>query len=216
MSNLLVLKNEVGMSDNAKIDPYQNIWQNFIDGDDDALSSIYFEFFDMLLNFGMKYSSDRFLVEDCIQNLFVDLLKNRQTQKKVHNIRFYLIKALRNQIAYEQRKIKKIVPVDNPDETDFRISYSIENSLISNETDEMQSRFLKMVMEGLTARQKEALYLKFNCGFDYAQISELMQINIESVRTMVYRTLKSIKEIFDTDGYSNLIFFSLFRFSKTC
>lgn len=141
MSNLVVLKNEVGMSDNAKIDPYQNIWQNFIDGDDDALSSIYFEFFDMLLNFGMKYSSDRFLVEDCIQNLFVDLLKNRQTQKKVHNIRFYLIKALRNQIAYEQRKIKKIVPVDNPDETDFRISYSIENSLISNETDEMQSRF---------------------------------------------------------------------------
>lgn len=212
---MVVLKIEEGMSDNLTIDPYLKIWQNFIDGDDDALSSIYFEFFDMLLNFGMKYSADRFLVEDCIQNLFVDLMKNRQKQNQVKNIRFYLTKALRNQIAYEYRKTKKLLLVDEPNESDFRISYSIENSLIANETDEMQTKFLKMVMEGLTPRQKEALYLKFNCGFDYIQISELMQISVESVRTMIYRTLKSIKEIFGTDGYSNLIFFSFFRSLKT-
>ncbi|HBL74912.1 MAG: hypothetical protein A2W90_06925 [Bacteroidetes bacterium GWF2_42_66] len=199
------------MSDNEKIDLYQNIWRKFIEGDEEALSSIYFEFFDMLLNFGMKYSSDRFLVEDCIQNLFVGLLKNRQKQKSVANIRFYLLKALRNQMAYEQRNLKKLLPVEEPGETNFRISYSVENSLIANETDEMRSRFLKMIMEGLTARQKEALFLKFNCGFDYSQISELMQISVESARTMVYRTLKSIKESFGTDSYSNLIFFSFFR-----
>lgn len=202
------------MSDNLTIDPYQKIWQNFIDGDDGALSSLYFEFFDMLLNFGVKYSADRFLVEDCIQNLFVDLLKNRQKQKPVKNIKFYLTKALRNQIAYEYRKSKKLLLVDKPDERDFRISYSAENSLIANETDEMQTRFLKMVMEDLTPRQKEALYLKFNCGFDYTQISEIMQISVESVRTTIYRTLKSIKEIFDNESYSNLILFSFFRSAK--
>jgi len=115
------------MLDKTTIDPYQKIWQNFIDGDDDALSSIYFEFFDMLLNFGVKYSGDRFLVEDCIQNLFVDLLKNRQKQKPVKNIRFYLTKALRNQISYELRKTKKLLRVDESGESDFRIIYSVEN-----------------------------------------------------------------------------------------
>ena len=95
------------MPNNDKIDLYRNIWQKFMEGDDDALSSIYFEFFDMLLNFGMKYSSDRFLVEDCIQNLFVYLLKNRPYQKPVINLRFYLTKALRNQMLNEQRKTKK-------------------------------------------------------------------------------------------------------------
>jgi len=78
----------------------------------------------------------------------------------------------------------------------------------------MRTKFLEMVMEGLTPRQKEALYLKFNCGFDYIQISELMQISIESVRTMIYRTLKSIKELFDTNSYSNLILFGFFRSLK--
>lgn len=199
------------MSDKATVDPYQRIWQNFIDGDDEAFSSIYFEFFDVLLNFGLKYSADRFLVEDCIQNLFIDLLKNRQKQKPVNNIRFYLTKALRNQMAYEHRKTKRLLLVDDPNESDFRITYSIENSLISGETDAMKARFLKMVTENLTARQKEAIYLKFNCGFDYAQISELMQISIESVRTTIYRTLKSIKEVFDAENYSNLILFSFFR-----
>lgn len=198
------------MPDNEKNNLYQNIWRKFIEGDEEALSSIYFEIFDMLLNFGMKYSSDRFMVEDCIQNLFVDLLKNRQKQRPVANIRFYLMKALRNQMASEQRE-KKLLRVDESGEADFRISYSVENSLIASETDEMRSRFLKMVVESLTAHQKEALYLKFSCGFDYIQISELMQITVESVRTMVYRTLKSLKETFGTDSYSNLIFFSYFR-----
>lgn len=194
-----------------KIDVYQAVWLKFTEGDDDALSSIYFEFFDLLLNFGMKYSSDRFLVEDCIQNLFVDLLKNRHQQKPVNNLRFYLTKALRNQMLYEHRKTKKLVPVEEQAETEFTITYSVENSLIATETDEMHLRFLKMVMEDLTARQKEALYLKFNCGFDYKQISELMQISVESVRTMVYRTLKSIKETFGDEAHSTLIFLNIFR-----
>lgn len=204
------------MSTNEGRDLYQDIWERYVEGDDAALSSIYFDFFDMLLNFGMKYSSDRFLVEDCIQNLFVDLLKNKQKQKPVKNLRFYLLKALRNQMVSEQRKTKNLLPSEGPGETDFRISYSVENSLIADETDELRSRFLKMITEDLTARQKEALYLKFNCGFDYTQISELMQISVESARTMIYRTLKSIKETFGTTDHSSLLFLSLFNSRNSC
>jgi len=198
------------MPDSGKIDLYQNIWQKFIEGDDEALSSIYFEFFDILLNFGMKYSSDRFMVEDCIQNLFVSILKNRRSQKPVANLRFYLTKALRNQMLYEYRKNRKLVFVDEHRGTDFRITYSIENSLIASETEEIRSRFLDMVRKDLSVRQKESLYLKFNCGFDYEQISELMQISVESARTLVYRTIKSIRATFGEE-YSNLIFFSILR-----
>ncbi|MCW0483927.1 RNA polymerase sigma factor [Gaoshiqia sediminis] len=199
------------MLNNEQIELYNGIWQRFMDGDEEALSSIYFEFYDVLFNFGMKYSSDRFLVEDCIQNLFVDLLRNRHKQKPVTNIKFYLLKSLRNQMASERRKTKKLLPVGEPGEAEFRISYSAESSLIAIETDELRSMFLKMVTEKLTIRQKEALYLKFNCGFDYVQIAVMMQISVESARTMIYRTLKSIKETFGLECYSDLILFSLFR-----
>lgn len=212
MFNLVVLKEtQVTISGNQQADQYQTIWKKFEEGDDKALSSLYFDFFDTLLNFGMKYSADRFLVEDCIQNLFVDLLKNRHKQKTVQNIRFYLFKGLRNQLAYEKRKVRKFVSVEEPVEADFRIGYSIENSLIANETDDLQSKFLKMVTDGLTSRQKEALYLKFNCGFDYIQISELMQISVESARTIIYRTLKLIKDTFGSDIPASILFMCFLR-----
>ncbi|MEL7588432.1 MAG: sigma-70 family RNA polymerase sigma factor [Prolixibacteraceae bacterium] len=209
---MVVLKEtQVTISGNQKADLYQTIWKKFTEGDDQALSSLYFDFFDSLLNFGMKYSSDRFLVEDCIQNLFVDLLKNRDKQRPVQHIRFYLYKGLRNQLAYEKRKVRKLIPVEEPGETDFRISYSVENLLIVSETDNLQAKFLKLITDRLTARQKEALYLKFNCGFDYIQISELMQISVESARTIIYRTLKSIKDTFGPDTYANILFVCCLR-----
>lgn len=195
-------------------DQYILIWEKFLDGDDKAISSIYFDFFDLLLNFGIKYHSDRYLVEDCIQNVFVDLLKNRSKQKPIQNIKFYLIKALKNQIAYERRKTKKLSSMEIPEEQYFRINYSVEHSLIVNEKDEMQTKFLKLVKESLTERQKEALYLKFNCGFDYPQISELMEISVDSARTLVYRTLKTIKKTFGNTENSNLILWSMFRTLK--
>lgn len=188
-------------------DSSQEIWRKFLAGDNEALAALYYKFFDVLLNFGMKYSSNRFLVEDSIQNIFVDLLKKQSKLGPVENVKFYLIKALRNQISTEQRKTKKITIVSESSDMDFRITYAIENDLIFKDTNEMQAMFLRMVTETLTDRQKEALYLKFNCGFDYVEISELMHISVESARTIVYRTLKTIKKTFGNSTYSNLIFF---------
>jgi RNA polymerase sigma factor (sigma-70 family) len=203
------------MSGSVQNDSYQEIWCKYLEGDKEALATLYFEFYDLLLNFGMKYSSNRYLVEDCIQNLFVDLLKKQRKQKSIGNIKFYLIKALRNQMSYEQRKTKKITSVPEIFETEFRITYSVENDLISNDTDQMREKFLKLVNESLTERQKEALYFKFNCGFDYDEIAELMAISVESTRTMVYRTIKTLKKTFGGDKYSNLIFLIMhFSFRK--
>ena len=199
----------MGNSDN--MEKYQNVWQKFQQGDDNALSLIYFDFFDLLLGFGMKYSSDRYLVEDCIQNLFVSLLKNRGEQKAIQNIRFYLLKGLKNQMAYEKRKKKNLIFKANTEETDFRISYSVESVMIDLEKSQLKADFLRKVTESLTNRQREALYLKYICGFDYIQIAEIMEISVESGRTMIYRTLKSLNETFGTDKHANIILWSFLK-----
>ncbi|RIH65477.1 sigma-70 family RNA polymerase sigma factor [Mariniphaga sediminis] len=201
----------MSMSGSTKNDSYKDIWQKFIDGDREALSALYFDFFDVLLNFGMKYSSDRYLVEDCIQNIFVDLIRNKGNGKQINNIKFFLLKSIKNQILYQQRKTQKLIPVAESGTINFNITYSIEHTVISKDTEETRDRFLNMVKENLTNKQKEALYLRFNCGFEYAQISELMNISVESCRTLLYRTIKSLKEKFGNSEYSNLVFFMLMR-----
>lgn len=193
---------------------YKKNWDKFLDGDNKALELIYFDFFDLLFNFGIKYSRDHSIIEDCIQNIFVDLLNNRHKLKHVNSVKYYLLKAMKNQIAYERRKTKNLFHMEKPEEQDFRINYSVEQALIANEKDEMQTKFLKLVKENLTDRQKEALYLKFTCGFDYPEISKMMDISVESARTMIYRTIKSIKKTFGNSENSNLLMWFLFQALK--
>jgi len=192
-------------------DNHQFIWKRFVDGDNDALSMIYFDYFDMLLNFGIKYVSDKLLVEDCIQNLFVDLMRNREKLGDVRSIRFYLFKALRNKISNEIRRKNRWRTVSGIEESEFQISYTIENKLIDRERDEIQAKLIELISKTLTGKQKEALYLKFNCGFDYVQIAEVMDIHTDSARTLIYRTFKQIKQTFGDTIANEMILLHFFR-----
>ncbi len=178
---------------------------------------IYFDHFDVLLNFGIKYVTDRVTVEDCIQDLFVELMKNREKLQLVKNVKFYLIKALRNKISNELRNRQKFHPVKNMQESVFQLSYSIEKKIIDHidqEQDELRAKFIEMITNTLTSKQKEILYLKFNCGFNYEQIAEVMDIHIDSARTLVYRTFKQIKQTFGEDIPSEMILLHLFQIEK--
>ncbi len=68
------------------------MWDNFrLDGSQEALSLIYYEHFDYLYDFAIKYTPDHTLIEDCIQNVFGYILKKRKKLNPVSNLRFYLL-----------------------------------------------------------------------------------------------------------------------------
>ena len=57
--------------------PSQNadctIWKDLLKGDKNALASIYSDHFDKLYNYGCRISKDAGIVEDAIQDLFIEL-----------------------------------------------------------------------------------------------------------------------------------------------
>ena len=65
---------------------------------DRAVSYIYSEYFPILYRYGMKFSVDNFLWKDTIQDLFVDLIKNRETLGDYDNI-FLSVKIFSTKIA---------------------------------------------------------------------------------------------------------------------
>ncbi|MEL7588217.1 MAG: sigma-70 family RNA polymerase sigma factor [Prolixibacteraceae bacterium] len=198
------------MGNGIPIDKYELVLKRFIEGDNNILSVIYFDFIDVLLNFGLKYTADQGLVEDCIHNLFIDLLKNRKKLGAVANIKFYLFKSLFYQIQKERLKTKDLPTDRMPSDSPFLISYSVEKSIISDEINQSREKMLALLLTKLTPKQRELLYLKYNCGFSYIQISEILQIDVSSARKMVYRTLKSLRENFA--GVVNLdLLFLIFK-----
>lgn len=55
------------------------IWQQFRQGKESAFIHIYDLYFDLLYHYSQQFSKDKSLIKDCIQDLFLDIRRNRQS-----------------------------------------------------------------------------------------------------------------------------------------
>jgi RNA polymerase sigma factor (sigma-70 family) len=172
------------------------LWTEFLSGNRTAFSQLYDRYADVLFSFGLRYSSDRDLVKDCIHDLFIDLHHYRAGLAREVNIRFYLLKSLRRKLEQAHRKSALFRHETWENESVLAISpfsFSIEDEII---TDESQKELLQSLAEEvnrLPERQREILYLRFRHDFDYEQIASLMQISVPTCRTFIYRALKQLR-----------------------
>lgn len=185
-------------SDSCGERPECPAWRNFRAGDPDALSALFNEHYDSLYYYGMKLFPDEELVKDCVQNLFVKIWTSRSRLMAVQSVRPYLLKALRRHIgdqvvAMRRRRVLQEEGVDG-----FQIMFSHEDFLIASQVSAEQSVMLSESLNNLSARQREAIFLKFYEGLAYEKISEVMALNIQSVRNLVHQGLKNIKQHFDS------------------
>jgi len=69
-----------------------------------------------------------------------------------------------------------------------------EQILIEKDSENEIRKRITVLIEKLTDRQKEIVYLKYTEGLNYDEIAEILQIDKASARTLLFRTLKAIKE----------------------
>jgi len=172
----------------------KEIWAKFKNGDNEALSLIYAENSKKLYLYGLKLTANHSIIEDSIQDLFCDLVRNRRKLGDTNSIQFYLIKSFKRKLQRQLQKEKRYNLKDNDEEYVFEITYSIEHDIILEEKSNQKVKSLHKALNVLTPRQKEAVYLKFTEGLEYEEISEMMDMSIESCRNLIYRAIKSLKD----------------------
>ena len=173
---------------------YSTTWNLFTsNGNEDAFSIIYYEHYNLLYYIGLKYTSDIQVVEDSIQNLFVNLLKNRSKLNPVINVRGFLLKSFRRQLFLDLKKQKKLTLFGQINEAQFDYFNGTEENLSpKDEQDELQLALKKSLVK-LSDRQKEIIYLRYDCDLSYEEISGILEISVESCYQSVYRSIKTIK-----------------------
>ncbi len=183
----------------------QQIWNNFIAGDDHALALIYNSHSRELYRYGLKFSSNNSVIEDSIHDLFAELVKNRKQLGTTTNIRFYLLKSFKRKLfRLLQREKRFTLPGINPS-YDFDVAFPVEEHIINEESYQNKIRALRKSIEKLTSRQKEAIYLRFNEELDYTEIAELLEMSIEASRNLIYRAVKELREAINTTGPTILL-----------
>ena len=174
---------------------YLAIWEAFITtGNKQAIGLIYWGHYDLLYNFGLRYTNDIQVIEDAIQNIFSYFLKSGCNLYPVKNLRGYLIQSFRHQLLLDIKKRNKIYHLNNFVGESGECHEPEVNEKFEHEVSSLLCQKLDKSIEHLTFKQKEILYLRFQCELSYSEIAIILGIAIDSCQKMVYRTLKALRE----------------------
>ncbi len=172
----------------------KSLWKCLKAGDKSALEKIYRTFFKSLYLYGKKFTTEQSIIEDCIQDLFIEIWEKRDRLSDVDQIKPYLFTSLRRKIIAVV-KTKRIEGSTELEDFHFEAGLSIEDVIISREGDLKNKKKLEQAFNQLSNRQKEILYHKFYNQFDYKVISEIMDMNYQSARNLVSRAITKLSQI---------------------
>jgi RNA polymerase sigma factor (sigma-70 family) len=168
------------------------LWESFRKGDKEAFATLFRVHYEVLYRYGSKFTSIGARLEDAIQELFIELWQAK-SRTPVVSVRAYLLKALKYKLLKDYRQKGRLISLtDNPD-IPFELSH--EHFLIAQQESEEKKQSVLNALAQLTNRQKEIIYLKFYQDLSYEEVSEIMNINYQVARNLLYQAIKSLKSL---------------------
>lgn len=162
------------------------------------ISEVYTKYFDSMFFYASSLGFDDDIVMDAIHDVFYKLCVNNTSFDNIPHLKFYLFRALKNRLIDIHRVKKEFSGTISTEEDfthidSFRLDFTIEDEIIAKEDLQEIQQKVEKVLSKLTDRQREAVYLRYIQGCDYKEITELMQISLESCRNLISKSLSKIR-----------------------
>jgi RNA polymerase sigma factor (sigma-70 family) len=184
----------IGMIAPSSIDD-QILWTAFKKGDKNSFEQLFNTYYPALINYGHKFTRDKYIIEESVQDLFVKLWKNRLALGNPPIVKQYLFKAFRTVIfrKLQQRSSHNTELLDD-ERYEFCFVLAADQKVVNDERDEEVRKTVQAALTALTPRQREAVYLRFYEDMSYEQIAEMLEMNIGGTYKLIYRALDRLKE----------------------
>ena len=163
------------------------------EGLNEAFSSLYFLSVDELMAYGRGMGFDEPTCEDGVHDVFCHIYMKRRQLTSVENFTAYLFRSFRNAMFNVHKKNAKQADKEVA-QLPFFTEVTILDTMISDEECRNIAATIAQLMDMLTDRQREAIYLRYMHGMNYEKIAELMDLQVGSVRKLVYRAITVLRE----------------------
>jgi RNA polymerase sigma factor (sigma-70 family) len=174
------------------------IWLAFKEGNWDAYTQLYNQYFKILNNYGHKFTRDVNVIEDAIHDLFIRLWTNRAGLGNPVSVKNYLFKSLRSIIFRNLQSKSRFVDLEDGDEHNFPFQISFDQQIMADEEEQELQKKIKFHVKALPARQQEIIYLRFYEGLGYDEIADIMEINISSAYKLIYKAFDNLQDVLKT------------------
>lgn len=178
------------MSDSNKI--AISLWKELQLGNKEPLGGLYDLFADDLYAYGTQFASDKSCIMDAIHDLFLDLYKYRKNLTATDNVKYYLLRSLKNKLV--KTKHPKVIILEDHNLIEVKNStLSHEEEIVQKEHVQARSQRLAYAMSKLSDIQKKGLFLRYTQESSYEEVANIMGVSVESSRTSIYRAIKSLR-----------------------
>jgi len=173
------------------------LWQQLKTGNVDALGHLYDRFVDELFAYASTITMDRQKGMDAIHDLFFNLYKYRNNLANTDNVEAYLRRSLKNQLIKKHTAGQELMYIPNHLFFEGHMPSanipSHEQNLIEAEFFDERSMRLSEALGVLSKKQKQGIFLRFNENRQYEEIAEIMDISVQTSRTLIYRAIKVLR-----------------------
>ncbi|MFM8591830.1 MAG: RNA polymerase sigma factor [Sphingomonadales bacterium] len=166
------------------------LWDSFRQGNKSALGALFERYYVVLYQYGIKICRDSELVNDSLQDLFIEIWQQRKPAPLL-SLKAYLLKSLRYKLIRAAKKSRHI-ELTELDET-FEMSH--EHFLIQSEQDKANVEALTRELTLLSPRQQEIIFLRYYQQLSYREICEIMQIEYQVARNQLSMALKKLRTL---------------------
>lgn len=153
----------------------------------------------MLFRYGHRFTLDKELIKDCIQEVFTGLYKKRAQLITPDNIKVYLLVSMKNSLVNALYREDRYTSFDS-ESVSFTLGLTVEEQYVDNEQLSNQQKKIQEILTILSPRQKEIIYYRYIQELSFNEICIMMDMNYQSAQNLIQRSLKKIREVYGHEG----------------
>ncbi|MCS7020070.1 MAG: sigma-70 family RNA polymerase sigma factor [Cytophagales bacterium] len=173
----------------VETDKFAQAWQQIKKGDIHSYEWLFKKLASKLYSYGYRIVPDRVVVEDAVQDLFVQLWENREQLSDVKLVKPYLYKSIRSRLL---RTLNHRYASD--ESMSFMGIASYEEAVIEHESHHQMNAQLKQCLNKLTPRQREIIHLKFYQQLDYEDIANILNMVYQAAVNLCFRAVTGLRQ----------------------
>ena len=152
-----------------------------------------------LYRFSLHIVKDEELAKDVVQESLIKVWEKREELHQIQNLEAWCMQITRNK-SLDKLRSKHVKKTDL-----FEVEYDTrkerDTPFVVTERGDLMKRIMELI-EALPDRQKEVMHLRDIEGYAYKEIADMLGIDINLVKTNLFRARRKLKEsLIKVDAY---------------